>query len=245
MIDLGRLSHCIMDSDPGMIRRARRIRGRALAASLLLEMGAVAAMLLWPLITPGVLPPRMEITPLPPFHGTRNPNVTPPRPGVDGESRRPRIPSPVFRQPPSIPRHISDRASPEPPDFYGMSNSDAPGIEIPGAGDNIIRIVPPTPPARSTKPLMMSSTVMSALLVNRVEPEYPAAAKMLRISGTVELRAIIGSDGAVHGLETVSGNIMLAQAARAAVMQWRYQPTQLNGKAVEVETIITVNFLLQ
>jgi hypothetical protein len=28
------------------------------------------------------------------------------------------------------------------------------------------------------------------------------------------------------------------------VRQWRYQPTRLNGEPVEVETFITVNFVL-
>jgi len=36
----------------------------------------------------------------------------------------------------------------------------------------------------------------------------------------------------------------LVQAALQAVKQWRYQPTQLNGEPVEVDTTITVNFVL-
>ena len=85
---------------------------------------------------------------------------------------------------------------------------------------------------------------MNALLIHRVEPEYPQAAKWIHLSGTVVLRARIGTDGEVHELETVSGNPLLAQAARAAVLQWRYRPTMLNGQAVEVETQITVNFVM-
>jgi protein TonB len=41
----------------------------------------------------------------------------------------------------------------------------------------------------------------------------------------------------------VSGNPILTQAAIAAVRQWRYEPTRLNGEPVEVETEITVNFV--
>jgi len=37
---------------------------------------------------------------------------------------------------------------------------------------------------------------------------------------------------------------MLAGAAVDAVRQWRYRPYVLNGQAVEVETEITVNFVL-
>jgi len=58
------------------------------------------------------------------------------------------------------------------------------------------------------------------------------------------LRAIIGKDGSVSQLEVLSGNPILAQAAVAAVRGWRYRPTRLNEEAVEVETYITVNFIL-
>jgi protein TonB len=37
---------------------------------------------------------------------------------------------------------------------------------------------------------------------------------------------------------------MLAQAAIQAVSQWRYKPYILNNEAIEVETQITVNFIL-
>jgi TonB family protein len=85
---------------------------------------------------------------------------------------------------------------------------------------------------------------MAALLVNRVEPQYPYTAKAAHISGVVHLQAIIGRDGTVRELQVVDGNILLAQAAMAAVATWRYQPTRLNGESVEVETYITVNFVL-
>jgi periplasmic protein TonB len=49
----------------------------------------------------------------------------------------------------------------------------------------------------------------------------------------------------VHGIEVLSGNPILAEAARAAVRHWRYRPTLLDGQPVEVETQITVNFVLQ
>ena len=86
---------------------------------------------------------------------------------------------------------------------------------------------------------------MDAMLVYRVQPEYPSLARTIHLGGTVELRAIIGTDGSVRDIEVVSGNPILARAAVAAVWQWRYQPTRLNGTPVEVETRITVNFILE
>jgi protein TonB len=86
---------------------------------------------------------------------------------------------------------------------------------------------------------------MDGSLIHRVEPDYPRIAIITRLSGTVVLRATIGTDGEVHGIEVLSGNPILAEAARAAVRQWRYRPTLLDGQPVEVETQITVNFVLQ
>jgi TonB family protein len=247
MSDLGGLSQCMMDSDAGAIGRARQLRRRALFASVFLEVGAVATMLLWPLITPGVLPARIEVTPLPPFHGARNPVVTHPQQSDHSGPRRPNIPQIALRQPSRIPRHISqteDAAPPNPDEISGPPEPMGLDIGIPGDEPGVIRIARPDTPKHAKEPLMVSSVLMNAQLIHRVEPEYPLPARFARLSGTVQLRATIGTDGAVHGLVTVSGNPMFVQAARTAVMQWRYQPTLLSGKAVEVETIITVDFLI-
>ena len=66
----------------------------------------------------------------------------------------------------------------------------------------------------------------------------------MHLSGTVRLRAVIAADGSIRHVDVISGNPLLAQSAVAAVYEWRYRPTRLNGEAVEVETLITVNFVL-
>jgi protein TonB len=45
-------------------------------------------------------------------------------------------------------------------------------------------------------------------------------------------------------VQALSGHPMLIPAAVDAVSQWRYKPYILNGEAIEVETQITVNFVL-
>ena len=42
----------------------------------------------------------------------------------------------------------------------------------------------------------------------------------------------------------VRGSLLLGQAAYRAVKQWRYQPYLINGRAVEAETFVTVDFRL-
>jgi len=75
-------------------------------------------------------------------------------------------------------------------------------------------------------------------------PVYPPIAKTAHISGTVVLHAVIAKDGSVEDLQYVSGPPLLMKSAMDAVKQWRYQPTQLNGDPVEVDTTISVVFTL-
>ena len=81
-------------------------------------------------------------------------------------------------------------------------------------------------------------------LLERVEPQYPEAAKQQHIQGPVILGVLVGIDGSVKDLSILSGHPLLASAATDAVRQWRFKPHQLKGKAVEFETRITVNFAL-
>lgn len=81
-------------------------------------------------------------------------------------------------------------------------------------------------------------------LIYRVQPEYPEIARQIRVQGPVQLRAIISKTGTIEHLAVESGHPMLVKAAMDAVRQWRYRPYLLNGEPIEVETEITVNFVL-
>jgi protein TonB len=91
-------------------------------------------------------------------------------------------------------------------------------------------------------PKRIKSQLEEGQLVNRVEPVYPHIAAISGIQGQVKLHAIIGRDGRIQSLSAISGHPLLLRAALEAVEQWRYRPYVLNGEAVEVETLITVNF---
>ena len=83
------------------------------------------------------------------------------------------------------------------------------------------------------------------MLKRRVEPVYPTLAKQIHKEGRVELRAIIGTDGAIKSLQIVSGDPLFYISAKEAVEQWLYKPTVLNGKPVEIDTFITVVYTLR
>jgi periplasmic protein TonB len=81
-------------------------------------------------------------------------------------------------------------------------------------------------------------------LTARIDPVYPADAERQHIEGTVRVHAIIGRDGAVQSVAQLSGTSLLAQAVTDAVLQWRYQPTSIGGRAVEAEEDVVVVFKL-
>src|SRR5581483_8330569 len=102
----------------------------------------------------------------------------------------------------------------------------------------LLRPSAPTAPPLPTEPkaqkrTLVGGNIQSALLTNRVVPEYPVIARNAHISGTIVLHAIIAKDGSVQELTYVSGPPLLIIAAIDAVRQWRYKPTLLNNEPVE------------
>ncbi|MEO7650466.1 MAG: energy transducer TonB, partial [Bryobacteraceae bacterium] len=109
---------------------------------------------------------------------------------------------------------------------------------------------PPPPPVKvEAKPvtpqrIRVGGNVQAAMTLRAPKPVYPPLAKQARIQGVVRLNAIIGKDGSIQDLKAASGHPLLVPAALAAVQQWQYKPTLLNGEPVEVVTVIDVNFTL-
>jgi TonB family protein len=104
---------------------------------------------------------------------------------------------------------------------------------------------PPQSDSERPTRVRVSQGVSLGLLVKKVSPHYPEAARRDRIQGLVVLQAVIGTNGNVEHLKVVSGHPALTAAAIDAVKQWKYKPYQLNGQPVQVETAITVRFELQ
>jgi TonB family protein len=83
-----------------------------------------------------------------------------------------------------------------------------------------------------------------AVLVKKVEPEYPVEAQKEKISGPITLEATVAENGTVRAVNVVRGSGQLAEAAKNAVRQWKYRAAVLNGKPVETQKQITVVFKL-
>src|SRR5579863_4504673 len=118
------------------------------------------------------------------------------------------------------------------------------------AGQSQEQVSPPVAPGDVSAPsqlprrVRISQGVSTGLLIKKAPPNYPEKAREERIQGSVVLRAIISTKGAVTELTPVSGDPLLTSAAIKAVKKWKYKPYLLNGQPVEVETTVQVNFTL-
>jgi TonB family protein len=81
--------------------------------------------------------------------------------------------------------------------------------------------------------------------VFKVAPLYPEEARKAKIQGSVMLDVTVNEDGLVYDVRTMQGNSLLAKAATAAVKQWEFGPTLLNGKPVPIATTVSVTFDLK
>ena len=241
---VGSLKSCFVEGDPEQQRRERKIRRRALVISIILQTIVVAALVVFPLLGKSerisyervVLPPYAPAGPVKHVTGNAKPH--------DGtricifcfDPRNP--PRPLKPDEP-----INTTFNPQ----EGDSIPGAPnGLNVPGGLNPDSRI--PEPPRKEssvepTKRLKVTS-LEPAMLTRRVEPVYPVLARQTGREGRVELHAIIATDGTIQSLEVLSGDPLFYSSALAAVREWRYRPTVLNGQAVEIDTRITVVYKL-
>ncbi|MGB8967624.1 MAG: TonB family protein [Candidatus Sulfotelmatobacter sp.] len=94
----------------------------------------------------------------------------------------------------------------------------------------------------SIEPVNLPESTAWGLLAQPVDPVYPDAAKASGQKGSVVLQVLIGRDGAVQDAKFLQGSLVFARAAIDAVKQWRFKPYSMNGRAVSVQSVITLNF---
>jgi TonB family protein len=117
--------------------------------------------------------------------------------------------------------------------------------------------VPPiaefTPEPEPTRPPVSTSRVYRVVpsggsppvLVEQVQPRYPATARRAGVEGRVILRAVIRRNGSVDDVEVIRDLPHgLGEAAREAVEQWRFRPARYEGQPIDVYYTVTVNFRL-
>jgi outer membrane biosynthesis protein TonB len=91
----------------------------------------------------------------------------------------------------------------------------------------------------------VTNVVQRAPISASAPPPYPLLANRTNVQGAVLLQALIAADGVIRDLRVISGPLILSSAARVAALQWRFKPYLQDGKAVETQARITVNFLIK
>lgn len=94
----------------------------------------------------------------------------------------------------------------------------------------------------SIEPVNLPASAAMDLLTQPVDPIYPDSAKASRQRGNVMLQVLIGRDGTVQDAKFLQGSLAFARSAIDAVKQWRFKPYTLNGRAVSVQSTITLTF---
>jgi TonB family protein len=166
------------------------------------------------------------------------------------------VASPVQAQPSSAaPRTIPQSV---PPQSTPPAQVSAPphAVPIPGSSaipsslkSQIASMIPEASGAKpveaamsSIEPVNLPESTARDLLTEKVDPAYPDAARAGGQRGSVVLQVLIGRDGGVQDAKFLQGSLVFARAAIDAVKQWRFKPFSLNGRAVSVQSSITLNF---
>ncbi len=237
-----------------LLETNRSIQSRQRSATLvsfILQAVIVVTIAVIPLLVTQALPTKelttMLVAPPPP---------APPPPPPAARAATPKAPVVkvnqvtlnALRAPTQIPKTVDMKpemaaATPTAPTMAGVMGGVPGGVQggtVGGVLGGVLNSGNSLPPKPNL--VRVSQGVTEGLLVHKVTPQYPPAAKQQRVQGTVVLKAVIGKDGRVENIQPEQGSPLLIAAAVNAVKQWRYKPYVLNGNPVNVETTVTVNF---
>jgi protein TonB len=104
---------------------------------------------------------------------------------------------------------------------------------------------PPPPPPVVVAPRRTGGIIREPVKIKHVAPVYPKMALDARVEGLVIIEAIISTTGEVQEAHVLKSNALLDEAALAAVRQWRFTPSLLNGVPIPVICTVTVQFKLR
>ena len=102
-----------------------------------------------------------------------------------------------------------------------------------------------SPSANNTggTPKKISGGVLNGKASSLPAPEYPAAARAVEASGTVNVQITINEQGDIVSASAVSGHPLLRQAAEQAARKAKFAPTLLSGVPVSVTGVLVYNFV--
>ena len=225
------------------------------AGAIALHVLILAALIIIPLYTTGTIH-LAEYDPLPLIAPPPPPPPAPPAAATAPRVvRRPRAQLSYklqrFTAPTAIPKKVPLGDTSAAPPEVGAVVGGVPGGVVGGQVGGVLGGVlggtasePNPAPAQKATPKLVrvGSNLKAPRRTYSVDPEYPPLAQQARIHGTVVVDAIIDEHGNVVQAHAVSGHPLLLAAALKAVLQWKYEPTSLNGQPISVELQVSVAF---
>ena len=210
----------------------------SLAAHVAAILAVVGGTLLGPVVLPGLASSDLV------YHTIVLPPTPPPPAPRPPTSEPPPAPLNANAAPTVAPEGIAPE--PEVPSDPGPA-TDLGSVFVPGITnlDTIVGEPPPWAPAVLQAPVRPGPKVRPPARVRDAAPIYPAIAQQAHVSGTVIIEAMIDVDGRVRSARVLRSIPLLDEAALAAVRQWEYTPTLLNGTPVAVIMTVTVTFQLR
>jgi len=169
--------------------------------------------------------------------------VAPPPPSVRSQARpRAEPPAGVSFDPLSAPDRVrADTESPVPSDT-GESVPDGVFGDVGAEAGMGLPREPPPPAAAPRIPTRVGGAIQPPRKIVDIAPVYPRLAQAAGISGIVIIEATIDEAGNVRDTRVLRSVPLLDGAAVAAVRQWRFTATVLNGEAIPILMTVTVNF---
>jgi protein TonB len=214
------------------------VRVYTLALSILAHVAAVVALIVAPLVATDVLPEPwraveyIEVMPA---------SIDPLPPPVERQTMPPPAPLSADAAPVEEPVRIEPEPDTPPPVPFDTGLSIIDGVPLIGeplAGD-------PLPPPVEREPMRVGGSISRPERLRYVAPVYPPIARAAHVEGFVIIEAVLGADGQVREARVLRSVPLLDAAALAAVEQWQFTPTLLNGRAVPVVMTVTVVFSLR
>lgn len=175
----------------------------------------------------------------------------------------PSSPATAVQQPPApaikAKKHVAGRAAEKElakPAVVATGRPALPPLEVEVIARDTHHTVRSSGSATSAPATSKSAPVTNAAQRERLssekseEPEvvaasYPLLGAQTKVQGSVLMQALIGADGVIEELHVISGPAILAAAARQAVLKWRFKPYLQNGRPVETQARVTVNFTIR
>jgi TonB family protein len=104
-----------------------------------------------------------------------------------------------------------------------------------------------TPPAAPPPPLLqelekVSEGVLQSRAISKINPVYPASARKMNATGTVEVEVTISEKGLVVEATAISGHFALRSAAVEAARKWIFNPAIFSGAPVRIKGVLTFTF---